>query len=130
MSKWILRDDSPAAEKNIPMLRLEERLDTPDQSAANPQNFTEQEVEFNRLQAHSPLPGATGSSLMLWWQQTRGPKGPEPALGHWILHIACTLTALFQVHDTQRCGTRLRAVEDHHQPALSSLTGPWARQAT
>ena len=103
MSKWILRDDSPVAEKNIPMLHLEEQLNTPDQSAANPQNFTEQEVEFNRLQAHSPLPGATGSSLMLWRQQTHGPKGPEPALGHWILHIACALTAPFQVQDTQHC---------------------------
>ena len=41
MSKWILRDDSPVAEKNIPMLCLEEQLNTPDQSAANPQNFTE-----------------------------------------------------------------------------------------
>ena len=39
---------------------------------------------------------------MLWWQQTRGTKGPESALGHWTLHIARALTGPFQVHDTQR----------------------------
>ena len=93
----------PSCREKHPSVRLEERLDNPDQSAANPQNFTEQEAEFNRLQAHSPLPGAAGSSLILWWQQTRGPKGHESTLGHWTLHIAHALTAPFQEHDTQRC---------------------------
>lgn len=93
----------PSCREKCPNVHLEERLDNPDQSAANPQNFTEQEAEFNRLQAHGPLPGTAGSSLMLWWQQTRAPKGPESTLGHWTLHIAHALTAPFQVHDTQRC---------------------------
>ena len=89
----------PSCREKRPSVRLEERLDNPDQSAANPQNFTEQEAEGLPGVGFSLLPGG----LILWWQQTRGPKGPESTLGHWTLHITHALTAPFQEHDTQRC---------------------------